>query len=343
MYHVNEVSSWLDGRIVAPIYVEIGPINACNHKCIFCALDYLKTKGKMIEKNVMIKTLKNMAVFGVKSVMFAGEGEPLAYPYITEAVEKAKKYGLDISITTNGVLFDDKKISRMLKHLSWIKFSIDAGTKKSYAKIHSCSGSDFDKVLSNIKHACEYRKKNKLDSAIGCQILMIPDNIDEIEELILKVKDIGVDYLVLKPYSQHPSSVNKLVLEIRKYDSILSELSKKYSSQAFQVIYRDIAVKEIEKKEIEYNTCFGINFFALIDACGNVIPCNLFYEKPEFYYGNINENSFKGIWKSEKRKEVVKTIYKKGCKDCRKGCRLNFVNKYLDNVKNRGVKHINFI
>ncbi|HLC98720.1 MAG TPA: radical SAM protein [Candidatus Nanoarchaeia archaeon] len=342
MYHVDEVSKWLKGETVAPIYIEMGPINACNHKCVFCALDYLKNKGACIERDILLKNLKSMADFGVKAIMFAGEGEPLAYPYIVEATEKAKKFGLDVAFTTNGVLFDRKKTEAMLKHISWIKFSIDAGTRDTYAKVHGCMPEDFDRVFENIRYACEYRKKNKLDSAIGCQILMIPYNIEEIERLITKVKGLGVDYVVLKPYSQHPNSINRLVLDRKKYDGQLKEISKKHSTEDFQVIYRDISAQEVEK-HIEYDKCYGLNFFALIDAEGNVIPCNLFYEKPEFTYGNLNKNTFKEIWNSKKRKEVLDKLYKKGCADCRKGCRLNFVNKYLDNIKNRNIEHINFI
>src|SRR3989338_8010506 len=85
MYHVDEVSKWLKGEMVAPIYVEIGPINSCNHKCVFCALDYLKSRGSAISKDVLIANLKDMAEFGVKSIMFAGEGEPLLYHHLPEA------------------------------------------------------------------------------------------------------------------------------------------------------------------------------------------------------------------------------------------------------------------
>ena len=343
MYHVDEVSRWLKGDVVAPIYVEIGLINSCNHNCVFCALDYLKSKGSAIDKDVLISNLKDMADFGVKSVMFAGEGEPLMYPHLLEAVEKAKSFGLDIAITTNGSQLSEEKTKSILKHLSWIKFSIDAGTKEKYAKIHGCSEDDFSELIANIKFACSYRKENNLNCRIGCQILLLEDNINEVEELILKLRDIGADYLVLKPYSQHPDSINKLELDIKKHDKTLSDLSKKYSNDDFLVIYRKLTSIEVEKNEIDYETCYGVNFFALIDALGNVIPCNIFYEKEGYYYGNINKNAFSEIWKSGKRKEVLKKIYEKGCADCRKGCRMNFVNKYLYTLKNKDVEHINFI
>lgn len=343
MYHVNEVSKWLNDESVAPIYIEIGPINACNHKCIFCALDYLKSKGSMIKKEVLISNLKNMAEFGVKAIMFGGEGEPLAYPHIIEATQKAKEFGLDISITTNGVLFDEKLTKEILGYLSWIKFSIDAGTRKTYAKIHGCKEEDFDKVINNIKFACEYRDKNDINTTIGSQILLIQDNIEEVEILIQKIKKAGADYLILKPYSQHPKSVNKLVLDIKKYDKKLKNLVEQYSDEKFKVIYRDTSAKEIETNKIKYKNCFGLNFFTLIDALGNVIPCNLFYEEPNYIYGNINENNFEQIWRSKKRQEVINIIHSEGIDNCRRGCRLNFVNKYLNDIKLRNIEHINFI
>jgi cyclic pyranopterin phosphate synthase len=128
MYHVEEVAKWLKNETVAPIYVEIGPTSICNHRCVFCAFDYLKNRHTSIDKDVLIKTLKDMAEFGVKSIMWGGEGEPLAYPHLAEATQKAKEFGLDVAITSNGVLLTEEKTKSLLKNLSWIKFSIDGGT-----------------------------------------------------------------------------------------------------------------------------------------------------------------------------------------------------------------------
>ena len=42
----------------------------------FCALDWFKTKKTDIKKEIMLSALGNMVDSGVKSIMFAGEGEP---------------------------------------------------------------------------------------------------------------------------------------------------------------------------------------------------------------------------------------------------------------------------
>lgn len=342
MYHVNEVSEWLKGGTPAPIYVEIGPINSCNHKCSFCALDYLKSKGSMIKKDVLIATLKDMAEFGVKAIMFGGEGEPFMYAPLPEVIEKAKGFGLDISITTNGVLFTPEKAKSVLKDISWIKFSIDAGTKEQYAKVHGTKEEDFPKLMENIEFAAKFKKENGLTCRIGCQFLMLNDNIADVETLVKKMKEFGVDYVVLKPYSQHPESINKQMFDIRKHDPFLTSLAEKYSDDDYKVVYRKLSAQEVDAK-ISYDRCYGINFFALIDALGNVIPCNIFYEKEPYCYGNINEKSFREIWTGEQRKKVLQKMEAEGCENCRKACRMNFVNKYLDVVKTRDKEHINFI
>ncbi|MDO8528374.1 MAG: radical SAM protein, partial [Nanoarchaeota archaeon] len=75
MYHPKRVYEWNEKGDCYPIYVEIGLTNLCNHKCIFCALDFLKHEGNFIDREVMLKALKEMGEKGVKSIMFAGEGE----------------------------------------------------------------------------------------------------------------------------------------------------------------------------------------------------------------------------------------------------------------------------
>ncbi|MBU4589905.1 MAG: radical SAM protein, partial [Candidatus Omnitrophica bacterium] len=72
MYHVDRVSAWQKGRQVAPIYLEIAPSGGCNHRCIFCALDYIGYRPEFLAQKALKKALKDAARCGVKSVMYAG-------------------------------------------------------------------------------------------------------------------------------------------------------------------------------------------------------------------------------------------------------------------------------
>ena len=41
VYHVSRVNGWLNGENIYPIYAEISPSGACNHRCSYCALDFM--------------------------------------------------------------------------------------------------------------------------------------------------------------------------------------------------------------------------------------------------------------------------------------------------------------
>jgi GTP 3',8-cyclase len=340
MYHPERVDEWKEKGDCYPVYLEIGLTNSCNHNCVFCALDFMEGHGKFIDKEIMVKTLKEMGEKGVKAIMFAGEGESVLHPDIDLFVETAKESGIDISITTNGVPLTKEKISKILPHLSWIRFSIDSGSPENYSKIHETSSEDFEKLLENLRECVRLKRELGLNVVIGTQFLMIPHNKDEAVKLAKILKEIGVDNLQIKPYSKHPDSVNDLIIDPEEYNKIEKEL-KEFGSENFKIFFRKATIERIQEG-INYPECYGIPFFALIDAKGDVVPCNLFYDDEEFTYGNLKENSFSEIWEGEKRKEILRKLKERGCEECRKGCRLDVINRYLHRLKNPEL-HDNFI
>ena len=54
MYHPERISQWNKEKDCYPIYIEVGLTNACNHKCVFCALDYLECGADFIDSNILI-------------------------------------------------------------------------------------------------------------------------------------------------------------------------------------------------------------------------------------------------------------------------------------------------
>lgn len=329
--HPLRVAEWMGQGDCFPLYIEIGLTSRCNHRCIFCALDFLERGAVDFDRDVLLKALKDMATCGVKSLMFAGEGESLLHPDAPLFIKTASELGIKVAVTTNGVPFTPAKAEACLPHLTWIRFSCNAGTPEQYALVHHTQAGDFERVLANIRFAAEFKKKNKLQVDIGVQTLLLPESIDGVLRLAELVKEAGADNLQVKPYSQHPSSTNRFTLDHERYLDLEPQL-KAFESETFSVIFRKNTIRRIVEG-IDYDTCHGLPFFALINAKGQIIPCNLFYTDPEFIYGDLHQASFADIWQGEGRQQVLAAMHQRDIKECRQACRLDPINRYLHRIK----------
>lgn len=343
MFHVARVNDWLRGKTIYPIYLEIAPAGGCNHRCIFCALDYLGYKPGFLDLTVLKTTIKQASALGIKSIMYAGEGEPLLHKDICEIVRYTENSGIDVAITTNGVLLKKEVSRKILKFLSWIRVSLNAGKSKTYAKIHRAPKEDFYKVLKNLKDAVKIKNRNRLKTTIGAQLLLLPENVREVFTLAELLKDIGVDYLIIKPYSQHPLS-NSHIDPAFKYENYayMNTKLRKIQSDSFRIIVREQTIKRLSTTR-DYKHCLGLPFWAYINAQGDVYACSAFLGKKEFYYGNIYKYNFRNIMNSRRRKSIMDRMSSRwDVTKCREVCRLDKINSYLWELKNQG-PHVNFI
>lgn len=352
MYHTKRVTQWFDAyqdwkkaKSIYPLYLEISPVGYCNHRCIFCALDYMEYQHQKLDSVMLKSRLKEMAKLGIKSIMFAGEGEPTLHPDLPGILDVCSENNIDTALTTNMVPFTKKNSESFIKNCKWIKVSINAGNKEAYAKIHQTNKNDFNRVIENMKYCVELKKSKNYKCTLGAQLLLIPENRDNVVALAKLTKKIGFDYIVVKPYSQH------LLSKTTRYETIdyssylyLQKELKKIKSDNFNVIFRIHTMKKLKKTEDRYEKCNAVPFFwAYIQANGDVYGCSAFLSNPAFCYGNIYKNTFKEIWEGKQRKKGFEFVHNQlNIKDCRINCRMDEVNRYLWEILNPS-EHVNFI
>lgn len=341
IYHPETVSRWKNGENIYPIELEISLTNACNHRCIFCAVDYTGYQPTMMNRDILIQNLKEIAPKGVKSVIYAGEGEPLLNKDAVEIINKTKEFGIDAAMSTNGVLLTPEVSKECLKSLTWVRFSTAGITEDVYNKIQKGKPGDLQKVLYHMQEAVRVKKEQKAATTLGVQLLLLPDNKNEIVKMGQELKQIGVDYFTIKPFSQHPQSQQMIQVDYSEMLDLEREV-KELENENFKVYFRTHSMHKLECKR-DYKQCLALPFMTYIDARGNLWPCIVFMGQEELSYGNINREKFIDIWEGNHRREIVNHFMNMNLeKNCREICRLDEMNRYLDELAHPG-EHVNFI
>jgi radical SAM protein with 4Fe4S-binding SPASM domain len=228
--------------------------------------------------------------------------------------------------------------------MEWMKVSIGAAMRETYAKIHRTKPDDFDNVIRNLATAARIKRENRFSCTLGMQMLLLPENRHEAVLLAKIAKEIGMDYLVVKPYSQHPSSKTERYKDI-KYDeyAYLADEFAEFNSSEFNVIFRLRSMRKWDDGARNYTRCLALPFWSYIDSGGNVWGCSVYLGNERFLYGNIYTQTFKEIWEGEKRRESLRWVEcELDASQCRVNCRMDEVNRYLWELKNPP-GHVNFI
>lgn len=342
--HPQRVADWLAGKDIAPIYMEISPSGACNHRCSFCGLDFMEYKPRFLPLDIMQERFAEMGKLGVKAVMFAGEGEPFLHKDMAALTEAAKNAGIDTAFTTNGVLLKPETARRILPLTSWIKVSCNAGTPETYARVHGTKAEDFSTVMQNLAEAVRLREELGSSCTLGFQMVLLPENRHEAVELAHRVRDLGADYLVIKPYSRHPQS-HKSAYASLAYDEAdtLSEALSHVCTATFNVVYRHEAMARYSNVSHDYTRCLALPFWGYVDSAGNMWTCLRHIGEKAYFGGSLIQESAEKILLGQIRiSNMAYCEHNLSVENCHVDCRMDVINRYLWELK-RPHGHKNFI
>lgn len=341
-YHPERVAAVLAGGEPGPIYVELGLTKRCNLRCTFCALDFLQTPHSELPTERLLALFGELAETGVKSLLFSGDGEPMLRPELPDLIAAAAACGLDTALATNGTQLPAEWRVPLARHLTWIKFSLNAATRESYARIHRADGALLDRALANLEALVATRNALTTRMTIGVQAVLLPENAAEMGLLAERARAAGADYFVVKPFSRNPHSLAVAYpeLDYRPYLK-LGETLRQLATDRFQVCFRDRAIGKTMGEDRGYGGCLGAAFVAAIYADGGVFPCAPHSGDQSSCYGNVNRHSFGEIWHSARRRAIGARLAA-DLAGCMPGCRMDEINRYLWRLRHPP-PHVNFI
>lgn len=127
-----------------PSQILVDVSETCNLGCIHCPHPTFRKSehysGSILDPKLNEKLVNEVRDFGAKStqyIRYASNGEPLMHPHIYEMLTYAKvNSGTTTTLTTNGVLLNDKNIEKLLlTGVDVVDISIDAYSVDAYKTI----------------------------------------------------------------------------------------------------------------------------------------------------------------------------------------------------------------
>ena len=301
----------------SPLIVELDPTAVCNLACPGCISEDIIATGNSFTSDRLLDLAKELKESGVKGVILIGGGEPLSHPVSKELIKYLGENNISIGITTNGT-FIDKMLEEIAKYANWTRVSVDAATETTFNKLRPSKNnkSQFYKVINNMKNLAKI-KKGRLGFSflIRSEVEGVDSNVNEIYEAAKLAKEIGCDYFEIKPsYNykngiahtlvKHPQHIiNKVKEELQKAEILVDENFK-----IIKAITLDEALNGVKiKQEKNYTFCPVAELRTLITPLG-VYVCPYWRGNNKFKLGDVKTTSFKEMWNSNQKKEVMNWV-----------------------------------
>lgn len=328
--------------ILPPTHIRIKPINACNHNCSYCSyrmegqdLGMDMNLKDFIPRERMMALIDDIVECGVKAVTFSGGGEPLLYPYFLETIQKLSKTSIKFASLTNGSLLQGDIARLFSKQGTWIRISIDGWDDKSYAKYRGVREGEFSKVMENIKNF----KKIGGKCLVGASVIVDKNNAPHVYELIMKLKDAGVDSIKVAPCIISNSGKENNSYHEPVFNIVKNAISRAKAELKGQVEIFDSYHTQLETFKKEYTWCPYMQIVPVIGADMNVYSCHDKAYTPGGILGSIKNRSFRDFWFSDKN-----TFFKiNPSLDCNHHCMMNHNNELLLDCLDVNMDHLEFV
>ena len=308
-----------------PISVELSLTNKCNHNCIWCSDADLRRRQKSdIDVKVFKKLFQDLKQGGVRGVVIEGGGEPTLHPGFKQLVRLARDMDLALGLITNGY---QAPYLDSINDFEWIRVSLDAAGRDEYRRIKGVDG--FNRVINHLMTIAAQKKNCTL--GVGYVVSNLNDDLFKIEQLVLFLRKIGVNYIQFRPVVDHPEL----------FSSVDPGFLKKYETRDFSV--NPAAMTDNLERGNAGLPCLAHSLSTVICADGGVYICGRLnqYENWE-PIGDLTRESFNSIWTGRKRREQVGLLSQaEFCRANCPQCRMTKYNRLLSDVEK--IKTRNFI
>lgn len=345
----SKIEDIAKGKLSSPIHIRLKPTNRCNHRCSYCCyrtdklyLSQCFREADEIPQGKMKEIISDFGRMGVRAVTFSGGGEPLGYPYFTQAVKGLAAHGIKIGVLTNGSLLQGKLAQLLGKQAEWVRISMDAASPQTYAAIRGVGNNSFNAVCKNIYQFSINRDKR---CRMGIHFIVTMENYEEIYSFLKLMKKLGVGHVKLSE-----AVISTKREENRKYYRSILPLVKRQVTRGLTDL-SDSHFTIIDKfdyfkgDDISYNKryvrCYFMQCMTVIGADLNIYSCQDKAYTKSGRISSLKNKRFLEIWRSQEARNRIFNL--NPAEECLHHCTQHAKNTMLSNYLDICKEHAAFI
>lgn len=291
-----------------PITVHLMPQNLCNQSCSFCSYRMPENKNSEVfdeSTHIPIERMReligDLVVGGTQGVEVTGGGEPLAYPHFDEMWSLLLEHGLAVGLVSNGVLLS-KHTGICTPNLSWVRISIDASKRDTYATMRGAHPTHFDRAWDAVRHMRRTAPERD-DFRLGVGFVLSNENTGEVYDFVRMAKEAGADNVRLSvTYSDKHEGYFSDQQAVVESIAQAGQAEADFGDESFAVhnLMRD-RWNEVNSPSQDYHRCPSQEVLCVIEGSGMVYTCCTFTGSSKGRQGVFwdHPDGFLGLWRDK--------------------------------------------
>ena len=315
--------------------IQLHPTRRCNLQCLHCYSTSGPDARDQLPLDLLEQVLTDASQEHYNVAGFSG-GEPTMYPWLADALSHAHAVGLRTTVTSNGMMLNERMLNRLRPHLDLLAISLD-GTPESHNLMRGAANA-FEVM---VKHLPAVRESGL---PFGFIFTLTQHNLHELDWVAAFAAEQGARLLQVHPLEESGRAADALPnAEPDDVESSVAfleatRLQEKYGESMhlqLDLLDRQFVAKSPERVlattplDAHCRPLSALVSPLIVEPDGTVVPIHYGLDR-RFALGNLYQRPLSALavaWRAEKMEPFL-AVCRRAFDDLLRPSELPFVNWY---------------